>query len=63
MNKAVFLLYWTSYPQHCSLYTAQVEIIDVFYDEDEGTKVVMWNTPEGEVTTYSIRISYYDTFL
>ena len=26
-------------------------------------KVAVWNTPEGEVTTYSIRISYYDTFL
>jgi len=35
----------------------------MFYDEDEGTKVIVWNTPEGEVTTYSIRISYYDTFL
>jgi len=47
----------------CNPYTAQVESVDVFYDEDEGTKVVVWNTPEGEVTTYSIRISYYDTFL
>jgi len=35
----------------------------VFYDEDEGTKLVMWNTPEGEVTTYSARISYYDNGL
>jgi len=37
---------------------AQVESVDVFYDEDEGTKLVMWNPPEGEVTAYSIRISY-----
>ena len=37
--------------------------MNVFYDEDEGTKVAVWNTPEGEVTTYSIRISYYDTIL
>ena len=41
-----------------NLYTAQVESVDVFYDEDEGTKLVMWNPPEGEVTAYSIRISY-----
>ena len=49
-----------SYPQHRSLYTAQVESVDVFYVEDEETKLVMWNTPEEEVTAYSIRISYYD---
>jgi len=32
----------------------------VFYDKDDGTKLVMWNTPEEEVTTYSARISYYN---
>jgi len=42
----------------CNPYTAQVESVDVFYDEDEGTKLVMWNPPEEEVTAYSIRISY-----
>ena len=41
-----------------SLHIAQVVSVDVFYDEDEGTKVVVWNNPEGEVTIYSIRISY-----
>jgi len=31
--------------------------------ESKGTKVVIWNRPAGEVTGYSIRISYCDTAL
>ena len=41
-----------------SLHAAQVRRVNVFYDEDEQTKVVVWDKPAGEVAVYSVRISY-----
>ena len=32
----------------------------VFYDDDKKTKLVIWDKPVGEVTVYSVRISYKD---
>jgi len=43
-----------------SLHTAQVACVSVFYDEDKRAKVVVWDKPVGEVTVYSVRISYND---
>ena len=42
-------------------HAAPIQRVDVFYDERRGIKVVTWSSPAGEVTGYSIRISYYDT--
>ena len=42
-------------------HAAQIQSVDVSYDESNGKKVVTWNRPAGEVASYSIRISYYDT--
>jgi len=46
-------------------HAAQIQSVEVFhsYGESNGTKVVIWNRPAGEVTGYSIRISYCDTAL
>ena len=44
-------------------HAAQIQSVEVFYGESNGTKVVIWNRPAGGVTGYSIRISYYDTAL
>jgi len=44
-------------------HAAQIQWVDVFFDERRGAKVVTWSSPAGEVTGYSIRISYYDTAL
>ena len=49
-----------SYLRHCSLCTAQVGRVNVFYDKDKETKLVVWDKPLGEVTVYSVRISYND---
>jgi len=32
----------------------------VFYNKDKRTKLVIWDKPVGEVTMYSLRISYND---
>ena len=42
-------------------HAAQIQSVDVSYDESNGKKMVTWNRPAGEVASYSIRISYYDT--